>query len=74
MLVVLLIFNILTVVLLLMWVCAMIQQVAVLRADIEFVALINRHKLAKDLVDRGIKAKDVPKTYEELEKLLQECS
>ena len=72
MLLVILTLNILIFALLLMWICAMVQQVAIIRADVEFTAMLVRHKVAKELVDKGIKSKDIPLTLEEMDKFLQE--
>lgn len=72
MLLVILILNILIFALLLMWICAMVQQVAILRADLNFIAMLLRHKFAKELVDKGFKSKDIPLTLEEMDKFLQE--
>ena len=67
-----LILNILTFVLLLMWICAMVQQVAILRADLNFIATLLRHKFAKELVDKGFTSKDIPDKIEEFNEFLQE--
>ena len=72
MLLVILTLNILIFALLLMWICAMVQQVAIIRADVEFTAMLVRHKFAKELVDKGVKSKDIPSTLEEMDKFLQE--
>ena len=70
MLLVILILNILTFILLLMWVSAMINQVAIIRADIDFMLKITRYKLAKKLITWGIKLEDIPSNPEEFDKFL----
>ena len=72
MLLVILTLNILIFALLLMWICAMVQQVAILRADLNFIATFLRHKFAKELVDKGFTSKDIPDKIEEFNEFLQE--
>ena len=71
MLIAILIINILTFALLLMWLSAWVQEVAKLKADIEMMSAYTRHAIVSKLVEKEYKSSDVEgKTFEELLELL----
>lgn len=71
MVIAILIINILTFALLLMWLSAWVQEVAKLKVDVEMMSAYTRYAVVLKLVEKGYKSSDVKgKTFEELLELL----
>ena len=69
-----LIVSLIILVALLMWISAMISQVAILRADVDMLCHIQRSKVVRDAVKKGYEYKDFEdKSIEEIAKMVYLC-